>query len=195
MSGEQGGVGSVMLTASFNAALTELVSGAGQRLFFCRGVALYQEKAVGELGGLSERPLRSCNGMRLLRYPAISCLDLSRCSSFLWRSSHPRHPSALPPRKTALADWHRPIRGLWIPPVPSPRKSRHIYDSTMLNPPALFPANKGQNLNNVRDSYRPAASLTRSIPQGVPNAEVLSLGPSHLKDVLYTAYHESGLRS
>ena len=65
----------------------------------------------------------------------------------------------------------------------------------MLNPPALYPANKGPNLNNVRDSYRPAASLTRSIPQGIGNAEVLALGSSHLKDVLYTSYHEQGLRS
>lgn len=72
---------------------------------------------------------------------------------------------------------------------------RAIHEPTMLNPPALYPAKKGPNLNNVRDSYRPAASLTRSIPQGVENANVLALGSSHLKDVLYTAYQENGLRS
>lgn len=65
----------------------------------------------------------------------------------------------------------------------------------MLNPPNLYPANRGPSLNNVRDSYKPAASLTRSIPQSVGNAEVLALGSSHLRDVLYTAYHENGLRS
>lgn len=65
----------------------------------------------------------------------------------------------------------------------------------MLDPPNLYPAGKGPGLNNVRDTYRPAASLTRSVPHGVGNAEVLVLGSSHLKDVLYTAYHEKGLRS
>lgn len=39
----------------------------------------------------------------------------------------------------------------------------------------------------------PAVSLTQSVPQGV-DADILLLGSEDIRDILYTAYHEKGLR-
>lgn len=39
----------------------------------------------------------------------------------------------------------------------------------------------------------PAVSLTRNVPQGV-DADILLLGSGDVRHILYTAYHEKGLR-
>jgi hypothetical protein len=39
----------------------------------------------------------------------------------------------------------------------------------------------------------PASSLTKSVPQG-QNVDILSLGCGDLRNILYTAYLEKGLR-
>ncbi|PKS07182.1 hypothetical protein jhhlp_005782 [Lomentospora prolificans] len=62
----------------------------------------------------------------------------------------------------------------------------------MATPAHISSAAHPPTLNNIRNSYKPAASLTRSVPQGIGNVDVLALGSSHLKNLLYTAYHEKG---
>ncbi|CAI4214717.1 unnamed protein product [Parascedosporium putredinis] len=63
----------------------------------------------------------------------------------------------------------------------------------MATPAHISSSDYPPTLNNVRNSYKPAASLTRSVPQGIGNVEILALGSSQLKNILYTAYHEKGL--
>jgi hypothetical protein len=40
---------------------------------------------------------------------------------------------------------------------------------------------------------RPAATLTQSVPHGV-DADILLLGCGDVRNILYTSYHEKGLR-
>lgn len=52
-------------------------------------------------------------------------------------------------------------------------------------------------LNVVHPFYAvgdtPAVTLTRNVPQGV-DADILLLGSGDIRNILYTAYHEKGLR-
>lgn len=58
----------------------------------------------------------------------------------------------------------------------------------MLTPTVFDIAQPFHGLGNT-----PAVSLTRNVPQGVA-ADILLLGSGDVRHILYTAYHERGLR-